>query len=134
MAPCCNKKTKLLTLPLSCLYPSCETVAELRPVDIRTPGESGPMMEGVLWYVLSGTRGGPNRARILKALERRPRNANQLAEDLDLDYKTVRHHLDVLLDNGVVDNTGGDYGSVYTLTDRTEQYWDTIEEIIAEIE
>jgi len=40
----------------------------------------------------------------------------------------------VLLDNGVVDNTGGDYGSVYTLTDRTEQYWDTIEEIIAEIE
>jgi len=92
------------------------------------------MMEGVLWYVLSGTRGGPNRARILKALKRRPRNANQLAEDLDLDYKTVRHHLDVLLDNGVVDNTGGDYGSVYTLTDRTEQYWDTIEEIIAEIE
>ena len=103
-------------------------------MDIRTPGELGLLMEGVLWYVLSGTRGGPNRARILKALKRRPRNANQLAEDTDLDYKTVRHHLDVLMDNGVVDNTGGDYGSVYTLTERTKQNWATIEEIIAEIE
>ncbi len=53
-------------------------------------------MEAALWYVLSGTRGGANRARILRALDERPRNANQLAEDLDLDYKTVRHHLEVL--------------------------------------
>jgi DNA-binding transcriptional ArsR family regulator len=90
-------------------------------------------MEAVLWYVLSGTRGGSNRARILLALEDRPRNANQLAEDLDLDYKTVRHHLDVLMDNGVVDNSGDDYGAVYLLTDRAEHNWDTIRDIIAEV-
>ncbi len=53
-------------------------------------------MEAVLWYVLTGTRGGENRVRILKTVEEQPRNANQLAETLDLDYKTVRHHLDVL--------------------------------------
>jgi len=91
-------------------------------------------MEGVLWYVLSGTRGGPNRARILRAIEERPRNANQLADDLDLDYKTVRHHLDVLVENGIVDSTGDDYGAVYLLTDQAEHNWDTVEEIIAEVE
>jgi hypothetical protein len=41
-------------------------------------------MEGVLWYVLTGTRGGTNRVRILRAIDERPRNANQLAEDLEL--------------------------------------------------
>lgn len=91
-------------------------------------------MEGILWYVLTGTRGGANRARILRALDDRPRNANQLAEDLDLDYKTIRHHLDVLVDNDVVESTGDDYGAVYLLTDRTEHNWETVEDIIAEVE
>jgi DNA-binding transcriptional ArsR family regulator len=50
-------------------------------------------MEAVLWQVLAGTRGGPNRARLLRAVDDRPRNANQLAEALDLDYKTIEHHL-----------------------------------------
>jgi DNA-binding transcriptional ArsR family regulator len=91
-------------------------------------------MEGVLWYVLTGTRGGANRARILRAIDERPRNANQLAEDLDLDYKTVRHHLDVLIDNDVLRNSGDDYGAVYLPTEQVNHYWDTVEEIIEQVE
>ena len=90
-------------------------------------------MEDVLWYVLSGTRGGPNRARILRAVDDRPRNPNQLAEDLELDYKTVRHHLDVLADNGVVREGGDGYGAVYLPSERARQHWDTIETIIEEV-
>lgn len=91
-------------------------------------------MEGVLWYVLTGTRGGANRARIIRALDERPRNANQLAEELDLDYKTVRHHLDVLVENGVLEDSGDDYGAVYLPTDRARDHWDTIERIIEQVE
>ncbi|HKL30809.1 MAG TPA: winged helix-turn-helix domain-containing protein [Natrialbaceae archaeon] len=91
-------------------------------------------MEGVLWYVLASSRGGPNRARILRALDERPRNANQLAEALDLDYTTIRHHLDVLLDNGVVEQAGDGYGAVYVPTDRCRVHWDVVEEIFAEME
>jgi DNA-binding transcriptional ArsR family regulator len=87
-------------------------------------------MEAVLWYVLTGTRGGENRARILRALDERPRNANQLADDLDLDYKTVRHHLDVLAENGVVEDTGDDYGAVYSPTTAARDHWETVEEIL----
>jgi len=90
-------------------------------------------MEAVLWYVLTGTRGGKNRVRLLKALEERPRNANQLAEDLDLDYKTVRHHLDVLVENDVVKSSGDDYGAVYIPTDRVRQHWDTVTTIIEQM-
>jgi DNA-binding transcriptional ArsR family regulator len=91
-------------------------------------------MEGVLWYVLTGTRGGKNRVRILKALDERPRNANQLAEALELDYKTIRHHLDVLMENDIVSNSGDDYGAVYLPTDRVRQNWETVEKIVAEVE
>jgi DNA-binding transcriptional ArsR family regulator len=91
-------------------------------------------MEGVLWYVLTGTRGGKNRVRLLRALDDRPRNANQLAEDLDLDYKTVRHHLDVLMENDVVKRSGDDYGAIYLLTDRTEHHWDTVETIVEQVD
>jgi len=91
-------------------------------------------MEGVIWYVLTGTRGGPNRVRLLASLDRRPRNANQLADLLDLDYKTVRHHLDVLVDNGMVRSTGDDYGAVYLPTDRLQSHWDVVDEIAAEMD
>lgn len=79
-------------------------------------------MEAVLWYVLTGTRGGPNRVRLLRALDERPRNANQLAEDLDLDYTTVRHHLDVLVEHDVVEKSGDDYGAIYLPTDRVRHH------------
>ena len=91
-------------------------------------------MEAVLWYVLTGTRGGTNRVRILRALDERPRNANQIAESLDLDYKTVRHHLDVLCENDVLENSGDDYGAVYLPTDQARHHWDTIERIMNEVE
>ncbi|MFB6221662.1 MAG: winged helix-turn-helix domain-containing protein [Halolamina sp.] len=91
-------------------------------------------MEGVLWYVLTGTRGGANRARILRAVEERPRNANRLANALDLDYTTVRHHLDVLLENDIIEKQGGDYGAIYLPTGRTRRHWETVEQIIEEME
>jgi DNA-binding transcriptional ArsR family regulator len=91
-------------------------------------------MEAALWYVLSGTRGGANRARILRAVDERPRNANQLAEALDLDYKTVRHHLDVLADNGVITDSGDDYGKVYLPSEAARAHWETVEEILEEVE
>jgi DNA-binding transcriptional ArsR family regulator len=83
-------------------------------------------MEGVLWYLLASSRGGDTRVRILRALEERPRNANQLATELDLDYTTVRHHLDVLLENNVVRTAGEDYGTVYLFTDQLEHNWETV--------
>ena len=53
-------------------------------------------MNKQIWWVFAGTAGGSNRVRIVKTLNERPCNANQLAEKLDLDYKTIRHHLRIL--------------------------------------
>lgn len=90
-------------------------------------------MESVLWYVLTGTRGGPNRARILQTIDDQPRNANQLAEALELDYKTVRHHLDVLRENGIVTRSGDEYGAIYLPSEQARAHWALIEQICEQV-
>lgn len=91
-------------------------------------------MEARLWYVLTGTRGGPNRIRIIKTVDEQPRNANQIAEDLDLHYKTVQHHLDVLTENDILESSGDDYGAVYLPTAQTNDHWDLVENIIEQVD
>jgi len=91
-------------------------------------------MDTVLWQTLAGTRGGPNRARVLRALDEQPRNANQLAEDLDLAYNTIRHHLEVLEDNGVITSSDADYGVIYLPSERARNHWDTVEQILTQVD
>jgi len=74
-------------------------------------------MEQLLWFLLAGSRGGYNRIRIIEALKTRPYNAHQLAEQLGLDYRTIRHHLDLLVKNSVLARPAGDaYGAMYFLS------------------
>ncbi|SDY08101.1 winged helix-turn-helix domain-containing protein [Halobellus clavatus] len=91
-------------------------------------------MEKALWYLLAGTRGGANRARIIRLLDDRPRNANQLAEALEVDYNTIRHYLDVLLDHDVVEAGGEDYGELYFLSDRFEANREAFGRIVDRVE
>jgi predicted ArsR family transcriptional regulator len=87
-------------------------------------------MEKALWYLLTATRGGQNRARIIRALSDQPMNANELANHLDLGYKTIRHHLEMLEDHDVVEAGGGDYAKLYFITDEFERHRDTFETIL----
>lgn len=91
-------------------------------------------MEESLWYLLAGTRGSENRARIVRALDEQPRNANRLSEALDLDYNTVRHHLDTLRDHEVVVRSGDGYGAIYRLSDRFEANRETYERVVATVD
>jgi DNA-binding transcriptional ArsR family regulator len=72
--------------------------------------------------------------RILDALDERPRNANKLADALNLDYTTIRHHLDVLRDNDIVEKKGGDYGAIYIPSDRVRRRWDVVEQIMENVQ
>jgi predicted ArsR family transcriptional regulator len=92
-------------------------------------------MEGLLWWLIAGTRGGINRARLINELNNRPYNANQLAKTLDLDYKTVKHHLNVLAKNNIVITCGeGHYGTVYMLSSTMEEHFDSFKQIWKESE
>jgi predicted transcriptional regulator len=93
-------------------------------------------MKRLLWYLIAGSRGGVNRARIIKALRDRPYNVNQLSKELDLDYKTIKHHIDVLEDHDIIVNSTGKkkYGALYFLSNRMEEKYSIFQEILSKME
>ena len=48
-------------------------------------------------------------------------NANELAKAIDMDYKTIRHHLKVLDKNSLVTSMGEGYAKMYFISELMEQ-------------
>ena len=84
-------------------------------------------------YFLTGTRGGVNRIQILRLLQKSPLNANQIKETLKLNYKTVQHHLRLLVKNRFVRMFGANYGTMHQLTDEFKSQISVFKEILAKI-
>jgi len=66
-------------------------------------------------------------------LKKEPKNANQLGSTLEVDYRTVRHHLDILEKNGLITSMGERYGRMYFPSFELEENWELFEEIWNEI-
>lgn len=90
-------------------------------------------MKRLLWWLLAGSVGGVNRGRILEELFHTPHNANELSKILELDYKTIRHHLEILEKNHLIISTGSDYGKIYFPSDLLETNIDVFKEIWGQI-
>lgn len=74
----------------------------------------------LLFWLLTATKGGPTRVRILSAIKKKPMNLRRLSLHLNLDYKTVKAHIDLLLKNGIIDMQGR-YGAIYFISPEWEQ-------------
>jgi DNA-binding transcriptional ArsR family regulator len=84
----------------------------------------------LLGWLIAGTRGGATRAKIIKILKNTPQNANQLAKQLGMDYRTIRHHLKVLEKNKIITTVGEGYGVTYFLSPVMEDNYAVFEEIL----
>ena len=56
-----------------------------------------------------------------------------MAEILNLDYKAVQHHVDVLEKNNLVSRMGEKYGIMYFISNYLESNMDTFKEIVNKI-
>ena len=84
----------------------------------------------LLGWLIAGSRGGITRAKIIETLRENPQNANQLATSLGMDYRTIRHHLKILLKNRLITSTGDGYGKTYFLSVDLEENYVLFEEIL----
>ena len=87
-------------------------------------------MEERLRNLLLGSESGPKRARIILVLDQAPVNTNQIADRLDLNYNTVRYHLRVLREQGIVESGEERYGQRHFLTEQFEHHWDEFARIV----
>ena len=87
----------------------------------------------LIGWLIAGTRGGLSRAKIIQALNQTPQNANQLANLLGMDYRTIRHHLQVLEKNRLITSAGEGYGTTYFLSPVMEENYAMFEEIVNKI-
>lgn len=85
-----------------------KTKTEHRKVDKQT--------SKLLFYLFTSTRGGFTRLKIIMLLLERSYNTHQLAQELDLDYKAVQHHMKVLEKNNMVLKLGDKYGAIFHLS------------------
>jgi DNA-binding transcriptional ArsR family regulator len=83
----------------------------------------------LLLWLIEGSRGGVNRGRIIEAIKAEPLNANQLCNLLGVDYRTIRHHLDILEKNKLITAVGEHYGKVYFVSQELEQNYEDFVEI-----
>jgi len=70
----------------------------------------------LFWLLFVGSRGAANRIRIMSALRKKPRNRNQLATELGIDYKNIQHHIKILEENNLVKKIGDQYGLIYCVS------------------
>jgi DNA-binding transcriptional ArsR family regulator len=56
-------------------------------------------------------------------------NTNKLRNLLSLDYRTVRHHLEVLEDNGLITSMGNRYGKMFFVSQQLEENMEEFEAI-----
>ena len=101
-------------------------------ISAETPVD--PRFKRLLWSMIVSTRGGINRAKIINFLTESPSNANQVSVQLNLDYKTVIHHLNVLKKNSLVITDDEDsYGATYFISPLMEKNYPAFEEIMDRI-
>jgi DNA-binding transcriptional ArsR family regulator len=88
----------------------------------------------LLLYVFTATRGGFTRLQMIRLLSEKPRNTNQLALDMGLDYKAIQHHVMILEKNNLVTKVGEKYGAIFHLSNYLEANILALDDVVTKLE
>lgn len=70
------------------------------------------------------------RLAIMEKLMEKPANANQLAKELEVNYRTILHHVEILEKNGLIRSEGPKYGALYFVSDMIEANSDWLKNVL----
>ncbi|SMD30656.1 ArsR/SmtB family transcription factor [Picrophilus oshimae] len=84
----------------------------------------------LIWWLLVGTRGGKTRSRIITLIKDEPKNIHQLSLEMNVNYRTIEHHIKIMLDNKIITFIGDGYGRSYVLSNYYRSNYSMIDEIL----
>jgi len=96
--------------------------------------KTNPETKTLFWLLFAGSRGSDNRIRIMSLLRKRPRNTNQLSNELGMDYKGIQHHIKNLEENNLVKHVGKKYARTYSVSVFFEANESVFDEIVIKLE
>lgn len=91
-------------------FPFLYELKNIRYEDIKL---HDPELKKALFWLIIASRGGETRAKILNMLISNPLNKNELSKRLNLNYRTITHHLNILKQNGLISEDDRYGGLVY---------------------
>jgi predicted transcriptional regulator len=88
--------------------------------------------EQTMYWLLAGSKGASNRLKIIEFLDKKPGNQNELSKKIGLNYKTVQHHIDLLVENNLLVKKGDKYGQVYFLSPQLHEKLELFKKLLEE--
>ena len=84
--------------------------------------------------IFTGMSGRYTRMRIICAITENPLNTQEIARKLGLDYKTIKHNIDVLEKNNLITRHGEGYGDVFFPSELISSNLPTLYSVIRKVE
>lgn len=95
--------------------------------------ESHPETKMIFWYLFATTKGAKTRIKIMNLIRTRPYNAHRISQELAMDYKAIKHHLEILEKNNIVDRFSAQYGSTFYPSSIFEENQNLYDELVSRI-
>lgn len=84
--------------------------------------------------VFTGMRGRYTRLRIICAITEDPMNTLELSKKLNLDYKTIKHNINILEKNNLIIRVGEGYGDMFFPSEILSSNLPTLYSVIMKVE
>lgn len=91
-------------------------------------------MNELFTSVFTGMSGRYTRLRIICSITEMPMNTLELSKKLELDYKTIKHNIDVLEKNNLIVRQGEGYGDIFFTSDLISTNLPTLYKVIRKVE
>ncbi|MFB5620161.1 MAG: ArsR family transcriptional regulator [Nitrosopumilus sp.] len=90
-----------------------------------------PETKMTFWYLFATSKGAKTRIKIMNLIQNRPYNTHQISQDLKMDYKAIKHHMQILEKNNIIGKFDAQYGATFYLSSLFEENKVLFDEITA---
>ncbi|MCV0431138.1 winged helix-turn-helix domain-containing protein [Nitrosopumilus sp.] len=95
--------------------------------------ESHPETKIIFWYLFATSKGAKTRIRIMNLIQNQPYNTHQISQELMMDYKAIKHHMEILEKNNIIGKFNAQYGATFYLSSIFEKNKILFDEIVSRI-